>query len=210
MKQRVGLGFLVLLSVFCTVDSQCSRGCDLALGSYYVWEGSNLTFIAEIFQTTIAEVVSYNSGIIPNQDVVFHDIRIRVPYSGCNCIDGEFLGKVVNYTVRSGDTYDKVASYYSNLTTSAWLQNTNSYAPERIPDVDAYLNVTLNCSCGNSAVSKDYGLFLSYPLRAEDNLTSVAESVGLNSSLLQSYNPDSNFSVGSALVYIPTTGDFLF
>lgn len=210
MKQKVGLGFFVLLSVFCAVDSQCSRGCDLALGSYYVWQGSNLTFISQLFQTTISEILSYNSQIA-NQDSVEADTRIRVPYSSCDCIDGEFLGKVFNYTVQSGDTYDLVAeTYYSNLTTSAWLQNFNSYAANQIPDTDAYLNVTLNCSCGNSTVSKDYGLFLSYPLRPEDNLTSVAESEGLNASLLQSYNPDSNFSAGSGLVYIPTKGDFLF
>ena len=210
MKQKVGLGFFVLLSVFCAVDSQCSRGCDLALGSYYVWQGSNLTFISQLFQTTISEILSYNSQIA-NQDSVEADTRIRVPYSSCDCINGEFLGKVFNYTVQSGDTYDLVAeTYYSNLTTSAWLQNFNSYAANQIPDTDAYLNVTLNCSCGNSTVSKDYGLFLSYPLRPEDNLTSVAESEGLNASLLQSYNPDSNFSAGSGLVYIPTKGDFLF
>nr|AWI66667.1 lysine motif-containing receptor-like kinase 1-1 protein [Vitis vinifera]WBP50028.1 LysM receptor-like kinase 1-1 [Vitis vinifera] len=204
MKQKVGLGFFVLLSVFCAVDSQCSRGCDLALGSYYVWQGSNLTFISQLFQTTISEILSYNSQIA-NQDSVEADTRIRVPYSSCDCINGEFLGKVFNYTVHSGDTYDLVAeTYYSNLTTSAWLQNFNSYAANQIPDTDAYLNVTLNCSCGNSTVSKDYGLFLSYPLRPEDNLTSVAESEGLNASLLQSYNPDSNFSAGSGLVYIPT------
>ena len=210
MKQQVGLGFLVLLSVFCAVDSQCSSKCDLALGSYYVWQDSNLTFIAEVFQTTIAEILSYNSQIA-NQDSLLSDIRIRVPYSSCECINEQFMGKVFNYTVRSGDTYDLVAqTYYSNLTTAAWLQNFNSYAATQIPDTNAYLNVTLNCSCGNREVSKDYGLFLSYPLRPEDNLTSIAESVSLNASLLQSYNPDSNFSAGSGLVYIPTTGDFLF
>ncbi|KAL6330241.1 hypothetical protein AAG906_040163 [Vitis piasezkii] len=215
-SNETGGGFRVFL--YCS-----PRDCDLALGSYYVWQGSNLTFIAEVFQTTISEILSYNSQIA-NQDSVEVDTRIHVPYSSCDCINGEFLGKVFNYAVRSGDTYDLVAeTYYSNLTTAAWLKNFNSYAADRIPESDAYLNVTLNCSCGDSAVSKDYGLFLSYPLRPEDNLTSVADSEGLNASLLQSYNPDSNFSAGSGLVYIPTkdtsgsyralkssTGDFLF
>ena len=52
MKPKLWLSVLVLVlvSVCCyIVESNCSPRCDLALASYYVWPGSNLAFIAQVF-----------------------------------------------------------------------------------------------------------------------------------------------------------------
>ncbi|KAM4093129.1 hypothetical protein ACB094_06G091600 [Castanea mollissima] len=188
-------------------ESKCSKGCDLALASYYVWNGSNLTFIAQMLQSDLNidpnTIVSYNKLTIPNQDSVKDNIRVNVPFP-CDCIDDEFLGHVFDYTVQTGDTYDKVATqWYANLTSAEWLQKRNSYPSDNIPNTNAKLNVTVNCSCGDSSVSKDYGLFITYPLRPEDTVQSIATATNLSVALLQSYNPGVNFSSGSGLVYIP-------
>ncbi|KAL0001647.1 hypothetical protein SO802_015428 [Lithocarpus litseifolius] len=206
------LGFLVLLfvlfSVFSSIaESKCSKGCDLALASYYVWTGSNLTFIAQMLQSDLNivpnTIVSYNKLTIPSQDSVKDGVKANVPFP-CDCIDGEFLGHVFEYTVQTGDTYNKVATqWYANLTSAEWLQKRNSYPPNLIPDTNAKLNVTVNCSCGDSSVSKDYGLFITYPLRPEDTVQSIASDTNLSVTLLESYNPGVNFSNGSGLVYIP-------
>ncbi|KAJ0053682.1 hypothetical protein Pint_01984 [Pistacia integerrima] len=194
---------------FVTVQSQCSKGCDRALASYYVWEGSNLTFIAQTLHSTLLDptdidfkvILNYNKNIT-SKDSLPADVRINVPFP-CDCINGEFLGHVFDYNINSGDTYDKIAKiYYANLTTAEWLRNFNSYDANRIPDTGK-LNVTVNCSCGDSEVSKNYGLFVTYPLRPGDSLESVARSVNLDQSLLQSYNRNVNFSQGSGLVFIP-------
>ncbi|GMP66758.1 hypothetical protein CsSME_00026979 [Camellia sinensis var. sinensis] len=202
-RSELGLGFLVIsfcLSFCLTVESKCSKGCDLALGSYYVWNGSNLTFIANVTNGSINDIMSYNQ--IANADSVLSGTRINVPFS-CECINGEFLGHVFQYSVISGDTYQKVANtYYANLTTETWLQKFNVYDPSRIPDT-AQLNVTVNCSCGNSSVSKAYGLFITYPLRLGQSLQSIATETNLTADLIRSYNPNANFSSGSGLVYIP-------
>ncbi|KAJ0113334.1 hypothetical protein Patl1_01964 [Pistacia atlantica] len=194
---------------FVTVQSQCSKGCDRALASYYVWEGSNLTFIAQTLQSTLLDptdidfkvILNYNKNIT-SKDSLPAGVRINVPFP-CDCINDEFLGHVFDYNINSGDTYDKIAKiYYANLTTAEWLRNFNSYDANRIPDTGT-LNVTVNCSCGDSEVSKNYGLFVTYPLRPGDSLESVARSVNLDQSLLQSYNRNVNFSQGSGLVFIP-------
>ncbi|KAI4331038.1 hypothetical protein MLD38_029267 [Melastoma candidum] len=194
-----------------TADAQCTQKCDQALASYYVWQGTNLTFISKAFGVSIAEIVNYNKNAIPNQDNVLWGTRINVPFT-CSCLrdsnNVEFLGHVFMYSVMQGDTYSTVATeYYSNLTTAAWLMKFNTYSESGIPDT-AVLNVTVNCSCGNSDVSKDYGLFITYPLRPEDTLASIAASENLTSvniteKLLTEYNPGVNFSQGSGLVYIP-------
>ncbi|XP_052108117.1 lysM domain receptor-like kinase 3 isoform X1 [Arachis duranensis] len=189
-------------------ESKCSESCGLALASYYLWDNSNLTYIATVMKSEYVtrsqgeDIVSYNNGTIKSKDSVTSSTRINVPFP-CECINGEFLGHVFQYSVLSSDTYDTIANWsYSNLVTAEWLQNTNTYSPNNIP-YPATVNVTVNCSCGNGDVSKDYGLFITYPLRHEDSLESIANKTKIDAKLLQGYNPGVNFSKGSGLVYIP-------
>lgn len=182
----------------------------MALGSYYVWQKTNLTFISDVMKSYIIEspdtIVSYNRDQVPSKDSLTASIRINVPFP-CDCINGEFLGHVFQYNVKSGDTYDVVSSvYYSNLTTVNWLKQFNSYPENNVPDTGV-LNVTVNCSCGDSSISKDYGLFITYPLRPIDTLDSIANASNISADLLQRYNVGANFSQGSGLVYIPGKGD---
>ncbi|GMY09833.1 lysM domain receptor-like kinase 3 isoform X2 [Fagus crenata] len=199
----------VLVSVLCSIaESKCSKGCDLALASYYTWDGSsNLTFLSQLFQSSLNinpdTIYSYNKQTIANRDSFEQDVRLDIPFP-CNCINGEYLGYVFNYSVQPGDTYLKVAqSWYSNLTTAESLQQNNSYPANNIPDNNAQLNVAVTCSCGDSSVSKNYSLFITYPLRPGETVESIASATGLSAALLQSYNPGKNFSQGSGLVYIP-------
>ncbi|XP_008229995.1 PREDICTED: chitin elicitor receptor kinase 1-like [Prunus mume] len=203
MRFRIGLGFLVLLSLCFTVKSQCSKSCGFALANYFVWSGSNLTLISDLMEKDVVTIVNYNKGTVPNTDSVIAGTKINIPFN-CECVNGKFLGHMFEYDVISGDTYEKVAqTYYANLTTVEAMTWFNSYPPTNIPNTNAKLNVSVNCSCGNKAVSKDYGLFITYPLRPGDTLASIAQAEQLDQTLLQRYNPGVNFSQGSGLVYIP-------
>ncbi|XP_020237374.1 lysM domain receptor-like kinase 3 [Cajanus cajan] len=201
---RLPLFFLLLATTSFSAESKCRRVCDLALASYYLPEG-NLTYITDLMKSQLLseaeDIVSYNKDI-ESKDQVPASTRVNVPFP-CDCINGEFLGHIFQYNLAVGDTYTSIANQnYSNLTTDKWLQSFNSYSPTNIPD-SGTLNVTINCSCGNSDVSKDYGLFITYPLRPEDSLQSIANKTGIKSELLLEYNPGVNFSQGSGLVYIP-------
>ncbi|KAF5944207.1 hypothetical protein HYC85_018284 [Camellia sinensis] len=134
--------------------------------------------------------------------------RIHVPFS-CECMNGDFLGHTFTYITQTDDTYDKIARVaFANLTNIYWLQRVNKYDPTRIPDF-VPINVTVNCSCGDQHVSKDYGLFATYPLRPGQNLSSVAAESGVSPELLQSYNPGSDFGAGYGLVFVPAKGQLL-
>ncbi|KAL8195369.1 hypothetical protein R6Q57_025772 [Mikania cordata] len=197
----------LLFTLICFIpsaQSRCTRRCDLAFGSYYVVPGSELIRISQSFQTSTNDILKYNPSI-PSQDSIQSFERIRIPFS-CSCINGDFLGHVFRYVVQSQDTYTKIAQVdYANLTTADWIQRFNNYDPNRIPDT-ATINVIVNCSCGNSSVSKDYGLFMTYPLRPGETLDTVSSATNLSSNLIQIYNPDANFSAGSGLLYIPAQG----
>ncbi|CAI0550920.1 unnamed protein product [Linum tenue] len=210
MNPNLGLGFFVLLSFLSSslVNSQCSRGCGLALASYYVWEGTNLTYILQLMNSNILRdsdfdtLLSYNRQI-PNKDSVQQDTRINVPFP-CECINGQLLGHVFLYPTVTGDTYDLIAGRnYANLTTVDWLRRFNSYPLNNIPDRNAVVNVTVNCSCGDSSISRGYGLFVTYPLRQGDNLESIARGSNVSAELLQQYNAGVDFSSGRGLVYVP-------
>ncbi|XP_014509761.1 lysM domain receptor-like kinase 3 isoform X2 [Vigna radiata var. radiata] len=217
MEPRLGFLLLplVLFSLVLAAESACKQGCPLALGSYYMWSGSNLTYISEVMSssllTTPDDIVLYNKDTIPNKDSVQAFIRVNVPFP-CDCIDGQFLAHTFQYDVQTQDTYEQVARVvFSNLTDVTWLRRFNTYEPDNIPDTGT-LNVTVNCSCGNTDVA-DYGLFITYPLRTGETLGSVASDVSLDSGLLQRYNPDVNFNQGSGLVYIPgkdQNGSYVF
>nr|AZL41249.1 LysM receptor kinase [Datisca glomerata] len=203
MKPQTGLLLLlVLISVLFRAESRCKRGC-LALGSYNAWPNSNITFISKMLNLPSHDpILEYNKDTLRSVDSLQVGRRINIPFS-CDCINDEFLGHTFQYHLQSGDSYEKIAgTYYSGLTTSEMLQRFNSYDPIKPPDNNATLNVVVNCSCGNSAVSKDYGLFITYPLRVEDNLDILSVETNLSAALLQAYNPGVNFSAGG-LVFIP-------
>uniref|UniRef100_A0A803MB98 Protein kinase domain-containing protein n=1 Tax=Chenopodium quinoa TaxID=63459 RepID=A0A803MB98_CHEQI len=154
---------------------------------------------------TIDDIVSYNPTQIQNKDALRPNTRIRVPIP-CGCVDDTFLGHIFSYKFQKGDTYYKVAKYnYSNVTTSDWIEQFNSYNRFNVPD-GAMINVPVNCSCGNSRVSKDYGLFITYPLQFGESLKSISQEFNLSENLLQGFNPGVNFSAGTGLVYIPGRG----
>ncbi|MCD7453900.1 hypothetical protein HAX54_022606 [Datura stramonium] len=113
-----------------------------------------------------------------------------------------YLGHVFPYTVYPGDTYDSISTFdYSGLITEEWLMWFNS---NRVRT----LMVIVNCSCGNTEVSEDCGLFITYPMQAGETLESIASSTNTNSELIQMYNPGVNFSAGSGLLYIPGRDKF--
>ncbi|KAI7744125.1 hypothetical protein M8C21_030375, partial [Ambrosia artemisiifolia] len=204
----VRVTFLFFLSSICIIpsaQSTCTTGCDLAFGSYcYVQLGDELDPIAQRFHTTSDDILKYNPTIL-SPDIIHLGQRINVPFS-CDCINGQFLGHVFTYDVISQDTYLRIAQErYANLTTEEWIQRFNNYDPNRIPDTGT-LNVTINCSCGDSSVSKDYGLFVTYPLRLQDTLDNVSSSANVSSELIRRYNPGANFTQGSGLLYIPGRG----
>ncbi|KAH9623623.1 hypothetical protein KSS87_008598 [Heliosperma pusillum] len=199
--KKLGLILSFLMWVLVIVESKCSKGCDLALASYYITQGDTLSAISGYFDTEVSHILSYNPSIT-NPNSVAMGNRINVPFS-CDCIHEEFLGHVFSYKIQSGDTYTSIAeSTYANLTTPSWVMKFNNYNAVSLP-VGGNINVTVNCSCGDSSVSTDYGLFITYPLVPSDSLSFIAQKTNLDASLLQKYNLGVDFGAGTGLVYIP-------
>jgi chitin elicitor receptor kinase 1 len=215
LKKVLLLFFMFMDCVLFKVESKCVKGCDIALASYYVMPAYKFENITCFLQSKIVSVsyssdviISYNKDIVSSNSNLFSLFRVNIPFP-CECIGGEFLGHVFEYTAKEGDTYDLIANtYYTSLTTVEVLKKFNSYDPNHIP-VKAKVNVTVNCSCGNSQISKDYGLFITYPLRASDTLEKIASHSKLDERLIKSFNYGVNFSKGSGIVFIPGRGMYV-
>ncbi|CAL9782447.1 unnamed protein product [Musa acuminata subsp. burmannicoides] len=193
-------------------ESSCQTGCNLALGSYYLTSNDNLTYISNLFSAGGANnLLPYNPNIT-NVNIITSGNRVNVFFS-CDCLNGDFLGHNFSYVVVQGDTYTSIAqTVYKNLTTVDMLSTFNSFPATNVP-TGATIGVVVNCSCGDSSVSKDYGLFLTYPLQPGETLSSVAAANGFatQEDLLQRYNPQANFSSGTGIVFIPakdTSGSY--
>ncbi|KAK4421364.1 LysM domain receptor-like kinase [Sesamum alatum] len=195
----------ICLSAFLfNAEAKCRKGCNLALASYYVFEGSNLTYISNIFNRPIPDILPYNPHVL-NPDSIRTGTRINVPFS-CECLNGDFLGHTFHYVTQRGDTYAKVARFaFANLTTDYWIQRVNVYDPTQVPDF-VPINVTVNCSCGDGHVSRDYGLFATYPIRAGESWQSLAAETGVPGGLLERFNEGFDFSAGSGIVFLPAKG----
>lgn len=198
-KIRFPVQLLVLFLIVNRIESSCKNECP-ALASYHMWEKSNMTFVSQIFSTTLPQIQSYNPQIT-NLDIVDVGSRVNVPFS-CSCDDRGFLSHRFVYNVSSENTYSWIAeTSYSNLTTVSILRRYNTYNESNIP-LGGEVNVIVNCSCGDRRVSKDYGLFITYPIQSGENLSTIANGTGIDENLLRGYNPGSNFSSGD-LVFIP-------
>ncbi|XP_042468406.1 chitin elicitor receptor kinase 1-like isoform X2 [Zingiber officinale] len=201
------LGFILILAFapfLPSLESACRSGCELALGAYYVTPNVNASYIAPLFDIPSFNALGPYNPSVRDLNSILSGNRLHVFFS-CDCINGEFLGHNFSYQVVSGDTYTSIASdVYGSLTTVAALAHFNSF-PENNVQAGANINVIVNCSCGDKAVSSAYGLFETYPIHPPDNLSSIAAAYNFTSqeALLQNYNPGSNFTSGT--VFIPTT-----
>ncbi|CAD6252187.1 unnamed protein product [Miscanthus lutarioriparius] len=146
-----------------------SRDC-LALGSYYITRGQNLSYISSLF--------GINDYLTLAPYTTQDDSRINV-YFSCRCLAlpsapfSTYLAGSFPYRVsQGGESYASVAAKFHNLTTATLLQP----APSSVNDVlDAGTVVNLD-------VSPDYKLLLTNPLLGDgETPDSVAASHGLSS-----------------------------
>ncbi|XP_055816823.1 lysM domain receptor-like kinase 3 [Solanum dulcamara] len=207
LQRRRSIIILVLIYFFSnftsSYSSSCKNGCDLALASLFIWPETNLPIISQLFDNvSYNDILDWNINHITST-FILTESKVNVPFR-CDCLNnGEFLGHVFPYNVSANDTYDLIATRrYSSLTNKELLMRDNRYPDSNIPD-HVTLNVTVNCSCGNKDVSNDYGLFITYPMRPGENLSSIALATNTSSRLIEMYNPMVNFSAGSGLLYIP-------
>ncbi|RWR77550.1 Pkinase domain-containing protein/LysM domain-containing protein [Cinnamomum micranthum f. kanehirae] len=211
LRERVELGLFCVFFFFllwARAEAKCSRACD-SVASFYITEGENLTYIAQLFNIPVKDrhsmILPYNPQVTNGDNILTGD-RLNIPFS-CNCLNDDILAHKFINTLRSQDTYFSIANAtYKNLTTVDDLRKFNSYSDSAIP-TNVALNVTVNCSCGDSSISKDYGYFLTYPVRPDENMADVLVKLGAPSiELVERYNQGKNLSSWQGLVFIPIKG----
>ncbi|XP_024959491.1 lysM domain receptor-like kinase 3 isoform X3 [Cynara cardunculus var. scolymus] len=137
---ELNLGFRLVIFVFLSsigfcslVQSRCNTGCDLALGSYYVESGNDLTSIAQYTIKDIATIVRSQDTYAVIAEQRYANLTTadwigrfnnydpnRIPDTGsinvtvnCSCGDDSVssdYGLFVTYPLRQGETLNSVSS----------------------------------------------------------------------------------------------------
>lgn len=183
-------------------EGKCARTCN-SVGSYYIGQNETIISIAELFSIPNYRTIGNYNSMISNLDSIQADTRVNIPFS-CDCLPGDILGHNFPHMIKVGDTYLRLAQEtFKNLTNEDFLRRFNVYPDTNIP-VNVTINASVPCFCGDSSISKDYGFFLTYPLRASENISAVLTQLGAPSlNLVQRYNDGTNLSSGQGLIFIP-------
>lgn len=90
--------------------------------------------------------------------------------------------------VLKDNSYTNISTdIYQNLTQPSWIATGSDFVK-----AGAYLNIPVNCSCGDPGVNSSYGLFLTYPVVAGTggNLNGIASGFNTSTELLRRFNPN--------------------
>ncbi|GBG71825.1 hypothetical protein CBR_g10767 [Chara braunii] len=94
----------------------------------------------------------------------------------CSCVNGTYLS-LVNYTVKSGDSLSKIATYYQNLTTWPKIQEASKLESADNISPDEQLTVPIPCGCMANATNSTY---VTYGRQEGDTADSIAEAMNTN------------------------------
>lgn len=110
------------------------------------------------------------------------------------------------FQVHEDNSYTNISSsIYQNLTQANWIAS----GPDFVK-AGTYLNVPVNCSCGDPNVNSSYGLFLTYPVVAGwgGNLSGIASNFNSTTDLIKKFNPNIVWdnSQPTQYAFIPVAG----
>jgi len=109
--------------------------------------------------------------------------------------------------VLSGDSVDLIVSVkYQNLTTTAAVINSSHLDSSGGIDPGDTLSIPVSCFCGDPSVSRTYGLFTTYVVRANDSLTGVATAFSVPADFISRFNSDVQVLTPNSIIFIPSRG----
>lgn len=167
-------------------------GCEAAYAYYKAQANETLDSIGAKFQLTSEEILTANPTISTHGAIVTNQ-PFYIPFH-CQCIQNQLL-HMFQYQVQRADTVELIAgTVFEDLTQASWIGTWNG-----LPDINFILTgdtfkVPVKCFCGDPSVSLGYGLFLTYPVAAGSNLSSLASDFNTSEALLVGYNPSVNWN----------------
>lgn len=151
------------------------------LATHTVRTGETLSTIAQRYGISVSRLKSLNQGIIGSRDRIYAGkTRLNVPVSGGS--SSSTVASVVNYTVRSGDTLEKIALRHKTSITA--LRNLNGISGSRI-----YPGQTLRVKPGDQSISYAAAAEpIRYTVKRGDTLSGIASRFGISHSTIKRYN----------------------
>ncbi|MCO5568171.1 hypothetical protein L7F22_021867, partial [Adiantum nelumboides] len=204
----MSMASLLFAAVQNTVSAQAVCGLDgCQAWALFVFPLNDTLFVVANRFSLANFTVLQNLNNISDPDNIEPGQLLRIPFT-CDCRGNDTIRyHSFSYSVRAGDLGETIATMkFSNLTTVDAIDKANVNADGML--AGTVLQVPINCSCGDPAVSKDYGMFGTYAAQPNDTLSSLSHKFGISQELLRNYNPAVSFDPlqpFTSILFIPTT-----
>ncbi|XP_024375989.1 chitin elicitor receptor kinase 1-like [Physcomitrium patens] len=164
-------------------------GCDTACAFYIIQYTETMDSIGHKFRTSETQILAVNPSIVETNYIVTGN-PLYVPFR-CDCVNDQMLHKFPYQVTDDGSVVNITSNAFQNLTQPDWVASWNTLADKNTVKAGTYLDIPVNCSCGNPSVSSDYGLFLTYPVvtGTGSNLSGIASDFNTSVDLVKRFNP---------------------
>lgn len=109
--------------------------------------------------------------------------------------------------VLSGDTLALIVSRdYQNLTTVRDITNASNLDSSGRIIAGNSLSVPVNCFCGDPSINRAYGLFATYVVQADDELTGLASAFGVSAEDISRFNLNVQDPSPNSIIFLPAKG----
>ncbi len=148
--------------------------------TYRVRSGDTVSTIAKKFGVSTSRLRSMNKGVIGSRDRIYAGQKLNVPsYSSSG--GGSSTSSQISYTVRRGDSLDKIANKYNTSITA--IRNLNNLRGSLI-----YPGQKLKIQPGVQRISYAASSPIRYKVRSGDTLYDIAEAHGVSHLSIKRYN----------------------
>ncbi|KAG0623925.1 hypothetical protein M758_3G211600 [Ceratodon purpureus] len=179
-----------------------ATGCT-ALVYYTTKPGDSIEFLTNIFQVQYADLLLYSQR---SQHDIILGTNLYVPFA-CTCTNGRLM-HTFSYPVNFNDDVETVVDrYYENLTTvNDVIVASGLDASKQLIYAGNVLNIPVTCYCGDPSISPAYGLFATYVVQPQDQLTTLASNFSLGTEIISEFNSGVNSSQIEpySTIFIPT------
>ncbi|XP_024388364.1 chitin elicitor receptor kinase 1 [Physcomitrium patens] len=185
------------------VDADCipPNGCK-ALAYYRLKQGDDLEKLQGRFQTNNSEVLAYNPQLV-DANSIQAGTNIYLPFD-CLCLNGELVHRF-SYTVTTNDTAEKVVDVtYQKLTTVGAVRSASNSGDLSSIYSGQSLTIPVRCYCGDPNVDPKYGLFSTYVVQADDQLTSLSTNFSVDADVISKFNSDTRNLSPDSIIFIPS------
>ncbi|OMP08932.1 Peptidoglycan-binding Lysin subgroup [Corchorus olitorius] len=181
--------FIPIIHSRSTIEPCSSSDSCTSLLHYILPYDSKLSEIAYRFQVNISDILGANNLNPKSLGNEIYEAKsaLKVPIS-CSCVDGIRRYTTATYAVRAADTTDSISEGFGGLVSAEQIETSNGINATNPLISGQSLVIPLPCTCFGNVNNGIPTIYMSYVVKIEDNLASIATEFGTTNKELEAIN----------------------